>query len=88
MHNETERYRDTTDGQGTVPTCSRRIFSPANFNQSHALPGSCFRFASREQSRQVENRLKHRTFVIDVASIQSNRNISELEYMRKINYGF
>ena len=36
---------------GTVPTCSRQIFSSANF-----------RFASREQSRQVENRLKSSDF--------------------------
>ena len=32
---------------GTVPTCSRGIFSPANFNQSR-LPDSCFRLASIE----------------------------------------
>ena len=39
---------------GTVPTCSRRIFSPANFNQSRCR---ILVFASREQSRQVENRV-------------------------------
>ena len=37
---------------GTVPTCSRRIFSPANFNQSRCR---ILVFALREQSRQVEN---------------------------------
>ena len=31
----------------------------ANFNQSR-LPDSCFRFTSREQSRQVENRIAGR----------------------------
>ena len=44
----------------TVPTCLRRICSPASFNQSR------FRilvFASREQSRQVENRLREASYV-------------------------
>ena len=40
---------------GTLPTCSRRIFSPANFNQSRC---QILAFASREQIRPVENGLK------------------------------
>ena len=39
---------------GTLPTCSRWIFSPANFNLSRCRS---LVFASREQSRQVDNRL-------------------------------
>ena len=37
---------------GTLPTCSRRIFSRANFNQSRCR---ILVFASREQIRLVEN---------------------------------
>ena len=47
-------------------------------------------FVSRRANKVAKWKIGLNTarFVIDVASIQSNRNISELEYMRKINYGF
>ena len=54
-------FARTNKKVGTVPTCSRQIFPPVSFNQSR-LSDSCFRFASREQSRQVENRFKFSMF--------------------------
>ena len=51
---KTNDFARTDKKVGTLPTCSRRIFSPANFNQSRCR---ILVFASREQSRQVENRL-------------------------------
>ena len=56
MHLATSFARTDTK-VGTVPTCLRRIFSPCSQFYPITLPDSCFRFASREQSRQVENRL-------------------------------
>ena len=41
---------------GTLPTCSRRIFSRANFSQSRC-PILIFASRRAKKSRQVENRL-------------------------------
>ena len=42
---------------GTLTTCSRRTFSPANFNQSRCRILVFASIRVNEQSRQVENRL-------------------------------
>ena len=62
--------RANTQKIGTLPSCSRRIFSPAMFNQSRCR--IFFRFASREQSRHVENRLEGAVFLTSERPLQAS----------------